>query len=140
MNEKHYILPPIPKTPTNRDGSNNQTLTILTPAGSNPTKRNQSKIPIFYSSATTKTVQEYMILNKSISNHNSLNESTVYVEEPHQSSPQYTDKWKFQYVIYLTSSQKTFCFSKFRRNILRCLCAKLYSLNKENFKIIIIFL
>ncbi len=110
MNEKHYILPPIPKTPTNRDGSNNQTLTILTPAGSNPTKRNQSKIPIFYSSATTKTVQEYMILNKSISNHNSLNESTVYVEEPHQSSPQYTDKWKFQYVIYLTSSQKTLFF------------------------------
>ena len=100
MNEKHYILPPISKTPTNRDGSNNQTLTILTPAGSNP-KRNQSKIPIFYSSATTKTVQEYMILNKSISNgnhHNSLNESAVYVEETHQSSPQYTDKWKFQYV------------------------------------------
>ena len=99
MSEKHYILPPISKTPT-RDNPNNN-ITILT----TNRRRSQSKIPIFYSTAAAKTVQEYIALNKSSNSAhhmNSFNDSTVYVEEAPLPSPQYTDKWKFQYVRLFT--------------------------------------
>jgi hypothetical protein len=99
MNEKHYVLPPISNTPpASRDSNNPQTLTIIT--------RRQSKIPILYS--PTKSVQEYLSLNKTLQNDEIYIETTI-------PNPQYTDKWKFQYV----SCAK---LNYFKKNTYFCCC------------------